>query len=98
MTGPAGEESRGWWRVTSVDPPRSLEFTDGWAHRDGTPNHAAPTTAVQMRLTERDAGTRMELRFNFESPEHMAQLERRGAFDVFPQSVGQMDGILESNG
>ena len=98
MTGPGGEESRGWWRVTSADPPRSLEFTDGWANRDGTPNAAAPTTAVQMRLSERDGGTRMELRFSFESQEHMDQLERRGAFDVFPQSVGQMDGILESNG
>ena len=51
-----------------------------------------------MRLTERDGGTRMELRFSFKSQEHMEQLERRGAFDVFPQSVGQMDGILETNG
>ncbi|MGH2477491.1 MAG: SRPBCC family protein, partial [Candidatus Limnocylindrales bacterium] len=24
MAGPAGETSRGWWRVTSVDPPKSL--------------------------------------------------------------------------
>jgi dihydrofolate reductase len=33
MTGPQGERSNGWWRVTSVDPPRSLEFTDGFAGR-----------------------------------------------------------------
>ena len=37
MTGPGGAKSRGWWRVTSVDPPRSLEFTDGFANPDGTP-------------------------------------------------------------
>jgi hypothetical protein len=36
----------------------------------------------------------MELRFIFESSEHMEQLERWGAFEVFPQSVGQMDAIL----
>jgi hypothetical protein len=36
----------------------------------------------------------MELRFNFESNEHMERLERGGAFDVFPQSVGQMDALL----
>jgi uncharacterized protein YndB with AHSA1/START domain len=94
MTGPDGEKSRGWWRVTSVDPPRSLEFTDGWAKADGTPNAEMPTTAVQMRLTEHGGGTRMELRFVFESTEHMQQLERWGAFEVFPQSVAQMDTVL----
>src|SRR5215207_7271360 len=57
MTGPGGEKSRGWWRVTAVDPPRSLEFTDGFADRDGTPNAGTPTTAVQVRLTEHDGGT-----------------------------------------
>jgi len=96
MTGPAGETSRGWWRVTSVEPPRSLEFTDGYANRDGTPNAAQPTTAVQVRLAEQDGGTRMELRFVFDSSEHMERLERGGAFEVFPQSVGQMDAVLAS--
>ncbi len=94
MTGPGGEQSRGWWRVTSVDAPRSLEFTDGFASEDGTPNADMPTTAVTMRLTEQPQGTRMELRFVFSSRDHMAQLERWGAFDVFPQSVGQMDALL----
>jgi uncharacterized protein YndB with AHSA1/START domain len=94
MTGPGGGQSRGWWRVSSVDPPRALEFTDGFANRDGTPNAETPTTAVRMRLTEHEGGTRMELRFAFESSEHMEQLERRGAFDVFPQSVAQMDAVL----
>ena len=94
MTGPGGETSRGWWRVKSVSPPRSLEFTDGFANQDGTPNAEMPTTAVHMRLTELDGGTRMELRFVFESREHMAQLERWGAFEVFPRSVGQMDALL----
>jgi uncharacterized protein YndB with AHSA1/START domain len=95
MTGPDGEKSRGWWRVTSVDPPRSLEFTDGFANRDGTPNDEMPTTAAQVRLTEQNGGTRMELRFIYESREHMEQLERWGAFEVFRQSVGQMDALLD---
>src|SRR5262249_1004061 len=94
MTGPEGEKSRGWWRVLSVNPARSLEFSDGFANQDGTPNGAMATTAVQMQLTERGGGTRMELRFAFESGEHMEQLERWGAFEVFPQSVGQMDALL----
>jgi uncharacterized protein YndB with AHSA1/START domain len=94
MTGPEGHKSRGWWRVTAVDPPRSLEFTDGFANRDGTPNEQLPTSAVRVRLAENDGGTRMELRFVFESREHMEQLRRAGAFEVFPLSVGQMDALL----
>jgi uncharacterized protein YndB with AHSA1/START domain len=94
MTGPAGEKSRGWWRVTGVEPPTSLEFTDGFANHDGTPNAATPVTAVRVRLAEHEDGTRMELRFAFESREHMDRLERGGAFDVFPQSVAQMDAVL----
>jgi uncharacterized protein YndB with AHSA1/START domain len=97
MTGPEGETSRGWWRVTSVDPPSALEFTDGWANRGGKPNPEMPTTAVQVRLAEQGGGTRMELRFVFESSEHMEQLERGGAFEVFPQSVGQMDAVVAAD-
>jgi uncharacterized protein YndB with AHSA1/START domain len=94
MTGPDGQRSYGWWRVRTVDPPRLLEFTDGFANRDGTPNEQLPTTAARMRLAEQDGGTRMELRFAFESREHMEQLQRVGAFEVFAQSVGQMDALL----
>jgi uncharacterized protein YndB with AHSA1/START domain len=94
MTGPDGEKTHGWWRVTAVHPPTSLEFTDGFANADGTPNTETATTAVQMRLTEHEGSTRMELRFAFESTEHWEQLERWGAFDAFPRSVAQMDAVL----
>jgi len=97
MTGPGGEKSRGWWQVTSVNPPRSLEFIDGFAHQDGTPNTDLPATAVQMQLTEQDGRTQMELRFIFGSREHMERLERWGAFEVFRQSVGQMDALLAAD-
>jgi len=96
MTGPEGETSGGWWRVTSVDPPSSLEFTDGWANQDGTPNTELPTSDVRVRLSEHDGSTRMELRFSFASIEHMERLERGGALEVFPQSVAQMDALLGS--
>jgi uncharacterized protein YndB with AHSA1/START domain len=94
MTGPAGEKSRGWWRVTSVDPPRALEFIDGFADQDGTPSAEMPTTTVSMRLTERAGGTRRELRSVFDSREQMERLVRMGAIEAFQQAVGQMDGLL----
>lgn len=94
MTGPEGQKSRGWWRITSVDPPRALEFTDGFAGADGTPNTDSKVTTVQIRLTERDAGTRMQLRSVFSSREHMDWIVEMGAVEIYQQSVGQMDAIL----
>lgn len=94
MTGPEGERSRGWWRVTSVNPPSSLKFVDGFADQDGTPIAGMPTTTVQVRLAEQDGGTRMTVRSVFSSLEHMEQLVQMGAVDVFVQTVGQMDALL----
>ena len=94
MTDPEGEKSRGWWRVTSVNPPTSLEFVDGFADDDGTPIAGTPATTIRVQLTERDRGTRMEVRSVFESREHMEELERMGATEIFVQTVGQMDALL----
>jgi uncharacterized protein YndB with AHSA1/START domain len=96
MTAPEGEKHRGWWRVTSVDPPKSLEFTDGFADQDGTPVAEMPTTTVQVQLSERDGGTRMVLRSVFDSRDHMEQVVNMGAPEVLRESVGQMDALLST--
>ena len=94
MTGPDGDQPRGWWRVTSVNPPKSLEFKDGFANEDGTPNADMPITRVHMQLTEHGGGTRMELRSVFESREQMEQLVSMGVVEGLQQAVGQMDALL----
>jgi uncharacterized protein YndB with AHSA1/START domain len=94
MTGPDGQKHRGWWRVTSVDPPSSLEFTDGFADQDGTPIDDMPISTVHMQLTELDGRIRMELRSSFESREQMQQLIDMGAAEGLQQAVGQMDALL----
>ena len=94
MTGPEGDRHRGWWRITSVEPPDVLEFTDGFADQDGTPNQDMPTTEVHVQLTDRDGGTRMELRSVFGSKEHMEQLMNMGMVEGLQQAVGQMDALL----
>lgn len=43
---------RGWWKVLSVDPPRSLEFEDGFADDAGNPNLDLPTTTARVTLSE----------------------------------------------
>jgi uncharacterized protein YndB with AHSA1/START domain len=94
MTGPEGDQSRGWWRVTSVDPPTSMQFTDGFANDDGTPNEEMPVIDVEVRLSEGDAGTRMEIRSTYHSREEMDKLIEMGALEGLRQSVGQMDALL----
>jgi len=94
MTGPEGDTHRGWWRVTSVDPPTSLEFTDGFADDEGEPKEDMPITAVQFQLADHDGGTRMEIRSSFDSREQMQELVDMGAVEGLQQSVGQMDALL----
>ena len=93
MTGPDGEQPRGWWRVTSVNPPKSLEFTDGFANQDGTPN-------VDMPITRAYAARRAQRRhpdgvaFGLRVPEQMEQLVSMGVVEGLQQAVGQMDALL----
>jgi uncharacterized protein YndB with AHSA1/START domain len=96
MTGPDGQKSRGWWRVTAVNPPESLEFIDGFADEDGKPIADMPTTTARMQLTEHAGRTRMELRSVFDSREQMEQLDNMGMTEGLRQSVGQMDALLAS--
>jgi uncharacterized protein YndB with AHSA1/START domain len=95
MTGPEGDRSWGTWRVTAVDPPASLAFTDAFADPDGTPIADTPVSTVRVRLTERDGATRMEMRMGFESREDMEKLVSMGTVEGLQQAVGQMDALLD---
>jgi uncharacterized protein YndB with AHSA1/START domain len=94
MTGPDGDRYHGWWRIEATDPPRSLRFSDGFADGEGNPNPQMPVTAVEMRLGERDGGTRMELRSTYASLEQMEQLLEMGMEQGLREAVGQMDALL----
>ncbi|NCL77697.1 SRPBCC domain-containing protein [Rhodococcus sp. YH1] len=94
MTGPEGDKYRGWWNVTAVEPPESLEFSDGFADEDGTPNLEMPTTTVRMQLVEHEGGTRMRILSAFASREQMEQLAGMGMEEGLRLAVGQMDALL----
>lgn len=94
MTSPEGDRHRGWWRISSVNPPKSLEYVDGFADQDGTPVADMPTNTIQVQLTEHDGGTRMELRSIYDSREQMDQLLSMGMVEGLRQAVGQMDALL----
>jgi uncharacterized protein YndB with AHSA1/START domain len=84
------------WRVTAVDPPTSLQFTDAFADTDGTPVADMPVSTVRVELTGRDGGTRMEMQSAFESREDMEKVVSIGTVEGLQQAVSQMDGVLDS--
>ena len=62
MTGPEGDQPRGYWEVDVVEPPHRLIFRDGFANADGTPNPALPVNEARVRIEEIGGGrTRMSI-------------------------------------
>ena len=94
MTGPEGDIHHGIWRVTAVDPPASLEFTDAFADSGGAPVADMPVSRITVLLAERDGSTRMEMRAAFESRDDMERLVKTGMAEGLQQAVGQMDALL----
>ncbi|OLT19450.1 polyketide cyclase [Pseudonocardia sp. CNS-139] len=94
MTGPEGDRHFGWWRITAVNPPRSLEFRDGFGDEDGNPSTELPVSTVRMQLVDEDGRTRMELRSVFDSREQLEQVLAMGMQEGLTLAVGQMDALL----
>ncbi|MDQ2676719.1 MAG: SRPBCC domain-containing protein [Actinomycetota bacterium] len=94
MTSPEGDRHRGWWRVDAVDPPRSLQFTDGFADEEGRPVSEMPTSRASVELSEHEGGTRMTMRSRFETREQMQELVDMGMAEGIREAVGQMDALL----
>jgi uncharacterized protein YndB with AHSA1/START domain len=95
MTGPTGDQPRGYWEVVETDPPRSLVFRDGFANDDGSPNTDFPVTESRVTIEEIAAGrTRMSIASIFPSTEAMEQLLATGMEEGLTQAIGQIDAIL----
>ena len=88
MAGPDGESHQGIWRITAVDPPTSLEFRDAFAEAEES------VSTVRVELTEREGGTRMQVRSSYESREDMDQRVEMGEVEGWRAALGQMDQLL----
>jgi uncharacterized protein YndB with AHSA1/START domain len=95
MTGPGGDQPRGYWDVLEVDPPRRLVFRDGFANDDGTPNDELPRTEGHVTIEPIDgARTRMSIESHFPSAEALERLVAMGMEQGLTEAVGQIDAIL----
>jgi uncharacterized protein YndB with AHSA1/START domain len=95
MTGPGGDQPRGYWDVVEVDPPRRLVFQDGFANDDGSRNDDLPRTEGRVTIEPIGAGrTRMSIESHFPSTEAMERLVAMGMEQGLREAVGQIDAIL----
>lgn len=95
MTGPEGDQPRGYWEIVEADAPRSLVFRDGFASDDGTPNTDLPVTTARVTIENiGDGRTRMSIDSIFPSAEAMEQVLAMGMEEGITQAVGQIDAIL----
>jgi uncharacterized protein YndB with AHSA1/START domain len=94
MTGPGGEKAGGWWRITALEPPRRLEFDDGFADDNGAPVEAMGTTHATVMLEDLGGRTRMTVLSTFESEEQMGKMIEMGMEDGMKEAAGQIDSLL----
>lgn len=95
MTGPEGDQPKGYWDIVEADAPRRLVFRDGFANDDGTPNDELPRSEGRVTIEEISGGrTRMSIESRFSSVEAMEQVLAMGMEEGMIQAIGQIDAIL----
>jgi uncharacterized protein YndB with AHSA1/START domain len=94
MTGPAGEQPRGWWRIHAIDRPHRLEFASGFSGDDGEPAPGVEPMAGAVTFEALDPGTRMTVVMSFVDTAQMEKLSAMGMEQGLTQAVGQIDALL----
>lgn len=94
MTGPDGSRSNGWWRLTALDEPRSLEFEEGFADQDGNPSTSMPVASTRVELDDVPDGTRMTIVFRYDTADELEKVVTMGMAEGLTGSIGQMDALL----
>ena len=95
MTGPEGDQPRGYWEIVEVAAPRHLVFRDGFANDDGSPNTDLPARVGRVAIEEiGDGRTRMTIRSEFTSAEAMEQVLAMGMEEGLKLAIGQIDALL----
>jgi uncharacterized protein YndB with AHSA1/START domain len=98
MTGPTGDQPRGWWEILELDPPNSIVFLDGFADDNGDPNPDLPATTDRVSFEEVSEGkTQMTFVTFFSDAESMAKVLAMGMEEGLREAVGQIDAILDED-
>jgi uncharacterized protein YndB with AHSA1/START domain len=100
MTGPDGEKESGLWRLTEVDPPRSLTFLDAFATAEGEVDESMPTSIMHVTFEELESGggprSRMTNVTTLQSRADLEQMLAMGMREGMELAIGQIEGILRA--
>jgi uncharacterized protein YndB with AHSA1/START domain len=95
MTGPTGDQPRGFWDVLEVEAPRRLLVRDGFADDTWAPVDGMPTGLMVLDIADREGGgVVMTITSTFPSHEMMDQILAMGMEEGMLQAMGQIDAIL----
>ena len=95
MTGPTGDQPRGFWDVLEVEAPRRLVVQNGFADETWTPVAVMPSTRMVLDIADREGGgVTMTITSTFASLEAMQQLIEMQMEEGMTLAMGQIDAIL----
>jgi len=95
MTGPNGDQPRGFWDVLEVEAPRRLVVQDGFADETWTPIDVMPSNRMVLDIADREGGgVVMTVTSSFPSVEAMEKLLAMGMEEGMTLAMGQIDAIL----
>jgi uncharacterized protein YndB with AHSA1/START domain len=95
MTGPEGDQHKGYWRVLEVDPPRRLVFEDGFADDSGEPDADLPVSRAEVTIEIVDAArTRMTITSAYDTTADLEQVLAMGMEEGIRAAVEQIDALL----
>lgn len=94
MTGPDGDQPRGFFEFLAIDPPHAFEVLDGFLDADGQPPPGMPTMRMRFTFEAHDNGTRVVILTTFPSLAALEQLLAMGMDEGLRAAMGQIDGVL----
>lgn len=95
MTGPEGDQHKGYWLVTEVEPPHRLTFEDGFADGEGSPNDDLPVSRSEVTIEAiDDERTRMTITSVYDTSEALEQVLAMGMEQGLRAAVAQIDALL----
>lgn len=94
MTGPDGSRSGGWWRIVSVDEPRSFAIDDGFADAELNPVDGMPVSHSVFAFEAIDGGTKATFTSTYDTAEALQQVLEMGVEEGATLAINQIDGLL----
>jgi uncharacterized protein YndB with AHSA1/START domain len=94
MTGPDGNQSRGKFRITAMEPYRFFEARDVFTDEDGNENSDMPSMTMRYAFESTATGSRFTSVTTFTSLETMEQLIQMGMIEGTKSAMSQIDDVL----